>query len=49
MLVPFVDLKAQYKTIAAQVDEAIKRIVGDADFILGKEVESFEQLSLIHI
>ena len=43
MQVPFVDLKAQYQTIAAEVDEAMRRVVSSADFILGQELERFEQ------
>src|SRR6266852_5339206 len=43
MIVPFVDLKAQYQTIAGQVDEAMGRVVADADFILGRDVELFER------
>lgn len=43
MQIPFVDLKAQYRTIAAEVDEAMQRVIADTDFILGKEVELFEQ------
>jgi dTDP-4-amino-4,6-dideoxygalactose transaminase len=43
MNVPFVDLKAQYQAIAADVDDAIRRVVANADFILGKDVELFEQ------
>lgn len=42
MFVPFVDLKAQYKTIAGEVDEALHNVVSNADFILGKDVELFE-------
>jgi dTDP-4-amino-4,6-dideoxygalactose transaminase len=43
MIVPFVDLKAQYQTIAAEVDEAMKQVVADADFVLGRDVELFER------
>lgn len=43
MNIPFVDLKAQYQTIAAEVDAAMRRVVADADFILGKDVELFEE------
>lgn len=43
MIVPFVDLKAQYQTIASPVDEAIRRVVADADFVLGKDVKKFER------
>ncbi|MEK6288477.1 MAG: DegT/DnrJ/EryC1/StrS family aminotransferase [Acidobacteriota bacterium] len=42
-MVPFVDLKAQYQTIAGQVDEAMRRVVADADFILGRDVALFER------
>ncbi|MGI9104812.1 MAG: DegT/DnrJ/EryC1/StrS family aminotransferase [Pyrinomonadaceae bacterium] len=42
MKVPFVDLQAQYRTIKAEVDEAIARVVESAAFILGREVEAFE-------
>ena len=40
--VPFVDLKAQYRSIASEIDEAIRRCVERTDFILGEEVERFE-------
>jgi dTDP-4-amino-4,6-dideoxygalactose transaminase len=43
MEIDFVDLKAQYQSIAPEVDDAIHRVVASADFILGKEVELFEQ------
>src|SRR5713226_1011443 len=43
MIVPIVDLKAQYRAIAAEVEEAIHRVVADADFILGADVELFER------
>src|SRR2546423_14549208 len=43
MMVPFVDLKAQYQTIASQVDEAMSRVVADADFVLGRDVQMFEE------
>lgn len=42
MTVPFVDLKAQYRTIAGPIDEAMRRVVTDADFILGRDVGQFE-------
>jgi dTDP-4-amino-4,6-dideoxygalactose transaminase len=41
--VPLVDLKAQYRTIQSEVDEAVRRVIERADFILGAEVEAFEQ------
>jgi dTDP-4-amino-4,6-dideoxygalactose transaminase len=42
MIVPFVDLQAQYRAIRREVDEAIRRVVESAAFILGREVETFE-------
>ena len=42
MIVPFVDLQAQYLAIKREVDEAIARVVESAAFILGREVEAFE-------
>ena len=43
MQIPFVDLKAQYQSIGAEAEEAIHRVIVDADFVLGKEVALFEQ------
>lgn len=43
MEINFVDLKAQYATIAPEVNTAISRCIESADFILGRDVESFEQ------
>jgi dTDP-4-amino-4,6-dideoxygalactose transaminase len=40
--IPLVDLKAQYADIRGEVDAAISRVVSNADFILGSEVEAFE-------
>src|SRR5467141_3148542 len=41
--VPFVDLAAQYRTIAAEINEATSRVIQNADFILGREVNLFEE------
>jgi dTDP-4-amino-4,6-dideoxygalactose transaminase len=41
--VPFVDLAAQYRTISAEIDEAVSRVIRDTDFILGREVSLFEE------
>jgi dTDP-4-amino-4,6-dideoxygalactose transaminase len=43
MNVPFVDLKAQYQAVGAETDAAMRRVISEADFILGKDVERFEQ------
>lgn len=40
--IPLVDLKAQYRVIAPEIDAAIKRVVEGQRFILGPEVEKFE-------
>jgi dTDP-4-amino-4,6-dideoxygalactose transaminase len=41
--VPLLDLKAQYATIQDQVEQAVLRVMRDQRFILGPEVEAFEQ------
>ena len=41
-VVPFVDLQAQYRAIKAEVDAAIGRVLSDGNFILGRQVEEFE-------
>jgi dTDP-4-amino-4,6-dideoxygalactose transaminase len=41
--VPFVDLAAQYRTIAEEINEATSRVIREADFILGREVTLFEE------
>jgi dTDP-4-amino-4,6-dideoxygalactose transaminase len=41
-MIPFVDLKAQYQSIKEEVDAAIKRVLDNTSFILGREVEAFE-------
>src|SRR5687768_18616858 len=43
MNVPFVDLQAQYRSIKAEVDAAIRRVLDTSAFILGREVEEFER------
>jgi len=41
--VPFVDLKAQHASIAAEVEAAVGRVMTNADFILGGDVAAFEE------
>ena len=43
MAIPLVDLKAQYRTIANDLDGAVARVLANTSFILGSEVEAFEQ------
>ncbi|MGB9255638.1 MAG: DegT/DnrJ/EryC1/StrS family aminotransferase, partial [Candidatus Korobacteraceae bacterium] len=42
-MVPFVDLKAQYRSIKAEIDAAVLRVLASAEFALGSEVAAFEQ------
>jgi dTDP-4-amino-4,6-dideoxygalactose transaminase len=41
--IPLVDLKAQYTAIKPEIDAAIKRVVDNTSFVLGKEVAQFER------
>lgn len=43
MKVPLLDLKAQYKTIKKELDDALIRVAESQYFILGPEVESLEK------
>ncbi len=43
MNVPLLDLKAQYKTIKTEVDEALIRVAESQYFILGPDVEKLEK------
>ena len=40
--VKFVDLGRQYLALKPEIDMAIKRVVDESAFILGKEVSDFE-------
>lgn len=41
--VPFVDLGVQYRALAAEINDAISQVIQGADFILGREVNLFEE------
>ena len=41
-MIPFVDLKAQYHSIKPEIDAAIAGVLESGQFVLGREVESFE-------
>jgi len=43
MIIPFVDLKAQYESIKADIDTAISNVINETAFIGGKYVKAFEQ------
>jgi len=42
-MVPFVDLKAQYRSIKSEVDVAIASVLESGQFVLGDEVTAFEE------
>jgi dTDP-4-amino-4,6-dideoxygalactose transaminase len=41
--VTFLDLGAQYRTIAAEISEVIAKVIREADFILGRELRLLEE------
>lgn len=41
--IPIIDLKKQYQSIQAELDEALKRVFTKGIYILGDEVDSFEK------
>jgi dTDP-4-amino-4,6-dideoxygalactose transaminase len=43
MDVPFVDLAAEHREIRTEIDEAIRRVIEDGSFILGRDLEEFEK------
>src|SRR5262245_46148931 len=42
-MIPFLDLKAQYREIKPQGDAAVARLIESAQFVLGPEVAAFEE------
>ncbi len=42
-MVPFVDLKVQYRSIKPEIDAAIARVLDTGQFVLGDEVAAFER------
>lgn len=41
--IPLVDLKAQYDSIKAGIDQAVRKVIERSEFILGPEVEALEK------
>ncbi len=41
-MVPLIDLKIQHKSIAAEVEEAIRNVCNNTAFILSDEMRMFE-------
>jgi dTDP-4-amino-4,6-dideoxygalactose transaminase len=42
-MIPYVDLKAQYRGIKQEIDTALSRVLNGGQFILGEEVAAFER------
>jgi dTDP-4-amino-4,6-dideoxygalactose transaminase len=42
-VIPYLDLKAQYHSIKAEIDSAVAGILESSQFVLGKEVAAFEE------
>src|SRR4051794_5500557 len=42
-MIPFIDLKKQYRSLKSEFDAAIERVLDNSQFILGPEVAAFEQ------
>ncbi|MEH2510518.1 dTDP-4-amino-4,6-dideoxygalactose transaminase [Nitrobacteraceae bacterium AZCC 1564] len=42
-LIPFLDLKAQYRQIKPEIDAAVERAIESGQFVLGPEVAAFEE------
>ena len=43
MNVPFLDLKSQYQVLKSDIDREVQRVCTDASFILGPQVQAFEE------
>lgn len=43
MNILFLDLKAQYKTIKPEIDQAIKKVIKNQIFVLGPQLKAFEK------
>lgn len=43
MLIPLLDLKTQYQRIKPEINRAIQKVLEDQVFILGKQVQDFEE------
>ncbi|WP_028578827.1 DegT/DnrJ/EryC1/StrS family aminotransferase [Desulfogranum japonicum] len=42
-MIPFLDIKATYDEVKEEIDQAVERVLGSGWYILGEEVEQFEQ------
>src|SRR6185436_12977217 len=42
-MIPFLDLKAQYRSIKPEVDQAVASVLESTQYVLGPEVTAFEE------
>jgi dTDP-4-amino-4,6-dideoxygalactose transaminase len=42
-MIPFLDLKSQYRSIKGEIDAAVMRILESGQFVLGEDVMAFEK------
>ena len=42
-MIPYIDLKAQYRSIKPEIDAAVLKVLESSEFVLGSEVASFEE------
>ncbi|HKA02290.1 MAG TPA: aminotransferase class I/II-fold pyridoxal phosphate-dependent enzyme, partial [Candidatus Solibacter sp.] len=42
-MIPYLDLKAQYRSIKSEIDAAVSRVLESGQFVLGEEVTAFER------
>jgi dTDP-4-amino-4,6-dideoxygalactose transaminase len=43
-VIPFVDLQAQHRSLHREISEAVQSVINDCNFILGRQVTSFEKM-----
>src|SRR5258706_9190756 len=43
LMIPYADLRAQYRSIKSDIDAAVLRVLDSSQFILGPEVAAFER------
>src|SRR3974377_2022435 len=42
-MIPYADLKSQYRSIKPEIDAAISKVLESSEFVLGSEVAKFEE------
>ena len=43
LVVPMSDLAAEYRSLKTEIDEAVGRVLASGDYVLGDELEAFEE------